>query len=335
MKDGDARLATLSRRGLLAGLAAGALAPSALAQSLALRLKPDRELMVPVEGGQIYVRVNGDLNSRRAPLVYMHGGPGGNHIGLLPLTALADERAIILYDQLDSGRSDAPEDPKNWRVPRFVDELDRIRDALGVKQWHVGGGSWGGTLALEYGARRRPELRGLIVQSPLVSTRSWIADADRLRTLLPPATRDTLAACDTPAPPEAAVCDAATRDYYAEHVRRSKGRNAELAAYAAGQPRRAGQVIYEKMWGKSEFSASGTLKDYDGEPLLAKLNGPRTLFVCGEYDEATPQTVAAFARRTPGATFREVKGAAHAILADRPGEFLAIVRDWCARHDRV
>lgn len=324
----------LDRRAVLGALALGALAPRAVAKTLPIRLEPDKELMVPVEGGRIYVRVNGDLTSRRPPLIYMHGGPGGNHIGLLSLTALADDRAVILYDQLDSGRSDAPEDPANWRVPRFVDELDRIREALGVERWHVGGGSWGGTLALEYGARRPRALQSLIIQSPLVSTRSWMADAARLRRRLPAETRDTLTACDAAPPPDATVCDAATKAYYDAYVRRSTVRSPLLADYAGRQPRRAGRVVYEQMWGKSEFSASGVLADYDGEPLLKKLNGPRTLFVCGEYDEATPATVSGFARRVPGSTFREVKGAAHAILADRPAAFLELISTWCSRLDR-
>jgi len=324
----------LHRRALLGGLAAGVLAPRARAETLPILTKPDQELMVPVEGGRIYVRVNGDLNGRRPPLIYMHGGPGGNHIGLLPLTALAEQRAVILYDQLDSGRSDAPEDPANWRVSRFVDELDHIRAALGVERWHVGGGSWGGTLAIEYGARRPRALQSLIVQSPLVSTRSWMADAARLRRQLPAATRDTLTACEASPPPEAALCDAATKAYYAAHVRRSTGRNPVLAEYAGREPRRAGRVIYERMWGKSEFAASGILKTYDGEALLKRLNGPRTLFVSGQYDEATPATVAGFARQVRGSTFKEIKGAAHAILADQPEPFLELVSGWCARFDR-
>jgi proline iminopeptidase/L-proline amide hydrolase len=162
-----------------------------------------------------------------------------------------------------------------------------------------------------------------------------MADAARLRRQLPPETRDTLTACDATPPPEAAVCDAATKAYYGAYVRRSAGRNPVLADYASRQPQQAGRVVYDKMWGKSEFSASGVLKDYDGEPLLRKLNGPRTLFVCGEYDEATPATVAGFARRVPGSTFREVKGSAHAILADRPTEFLELISTWCSRFDRA
>ncbi|WP_294049735.1 proline iminopeptidase-family hydrolase [Sphingomonas sp.] len=323
----------LGRRAFLGGMAAGTLAlPAWAGPRDEILFKPDRELMVPVEGGSVYVRVNGNLKGPRPPLIYAHGGPGGDHSGLLPLTALASERAVILWDQLDSGRSDAPLDPKNWRVERFVDEIDRIRDALGIARWHVGGGSWGGTLAIEYGARRRPGTASLIVQSPLVSTRSWIADADLLRSRMPAETRATLEKCDTAAPPPAQACEAATWDFYRRHVIRSQ-RADGIAAYRARAPRDAGDTLYQRMWGKAEFVSTGTLRNYDGEPLLAKLDGPRTLFVCGEYDEARPETVAKFAARVPGATFREVMGSAHSILSDRPEAYLALLRAWMARHD--
>ncbi|MBB4096831.1 proline iminopeptidase-family hydrolase [Sphingomonas kyeonggiensis] len=324
----------IGRRAFLGGLAAGAIALPAWARIAGrdIRFAPDKELMVPVEGGSVYVRVNGDLKGKLPPLIYAHGGPGGDHSGLLPLTALAQERAVILWDQLDSGRSDAPLDPKNWHVSRFVDEIDRIRNALGITRWHVGGGSWGGTLAIEYGARRRPDTASLIVQSPLVSTKSWLADANLLRSQMPAEARTTLEKCDTAAPPPEATCEAATWDFYRRHVIRSQ-RADGVAEYRARAPRDAGDTLYNRMWGKAEFVSTGTLKDYDGEPLLAKLDGPKALFVCGEYDEARPETVAKFAARVPGATFREVMGSAHSILSDQPDAYLALLRDWMARHD--
>ena len=52
----------------------------------------------------------------RPPVVFLHGGPGGTHAAYLDALALADERAVILYDQLDSGRSDRPNNPANWTV---------------------------------------------------------------------------------------------------------------------------------------------------------------------------------------------------------------------------
>lgn len=320
------------RRDVLAGLAVGLVAAPALARPAPIRVQPDRELMVPVEGGRVYVRINGDLNGPRPPLIYAHGGPGSGHAGLLPLTRLADERAVILWDQLDSGRSDAPLDPRNWRVERFVDEFDRIREALGITRWHVGGGSWGGTMALEYGARRRPGTASLILQSPLVATKSWLADAAILRAQMPTRWRETLNACESATPPPALQCDRATDAYYAAHVLRS-GVPQAIADYRAAQPAHAGDVLYQRMWGKSEFVSTGTLRHYDGEPLLARLPGPRTLFVCGEWDEARPATVGAYARRVPGAGFRVVRGSAHVITLDRTQAYLALLRIWLARHD--
>jgi len=292
---------------------------------------PDLETMVPVEGGRVYVRVNGDLRSPRPPIVMLHGGPGGTHAHFLTALALADERAVILYDQLDSGRSDRPDDPKNWRVSRFVDEVDLVRKALGVERWHLLGHSWGGTLALEYGARRPAALRGLALASPLVSTRSWIADADTLRGSLPAGVRAEIAQCDVAPGP---VCDAGTTAFYRAFNGREPATSAAIA-YARAHPGGFNAKLYNAMWGASEFVATGSLRDYDGEPLLARLDGKRTLFLGGQYDEARPATLAGFAARVPGAEFATIPGAAHGIFADRPQETVALIRAWLARQDAL
>lgn len=292
---------------------------------------PDRELMVPVEGGRLYVRVNGNLAGPKPPVVFIHGGPGGSHAGFLDALPLAGERAVILYDQLDSGKSDHPMNPANWRVPRFVDEVDAVRRALGVGRWHACGHSWGGTVALEYGARRPAGLASLILASPLISTKSWIADADILRTQLPADVQAELKKCDTQ--PDDAGCDAATRTFYANFLSREPASPARIAYRATMGKAEGGRRLYETMWGRSEFVSTGTLKDYDGEPLLAKLDGPRTLFIDGQYDEARPATLGMFAARVPGAEFATIPGAGHGFFGDRPDEAVGILRPWLARHD--
>lgn len=290
--------------------------------------------MVPVPGGRVYVRVNGQLDGPRPPVVMLHGGPGGTHPSLLPGLALADDRAVILYDQLDSGRSDHPNNPANWRVMRFVEELEAVRRALGVRRWHVLGHSWGGTIALEYGARRPAELAGLVLASPLVSTRSWMADANILRHRLPAGVQAVLDTCDPPKPVTSA-CDRATTVFY----RNYNGRVPPPAAMQAYSRRFGGQgfnkTLYQTMWGPSEFTVTGTLADYDGEPLLVRLNGPRTLFIVGQYDEARPVTAAGFVERVPGAELAVIPGAAHGFLADRPQESIGILRPWLRAQDRI
>ncbi len=326
---------TFDRRSFIlatgAALAATAAAPL-WAKGPASYPAPDRELMVPAPGGRLYVRVNGSVDGRRPPIVMIHGGPGGTHAAFLDALALADERAVILYDQLDSGLSDRPNDPRNWTVRRFTDEVDAIRRALAIRRWHVLGHSWGGTVALEYGARRPRELAGLVLASPLISTRSWIADANALRGKLPQEVQATLRTCDPPKP-VTATCEKATDIFYANFNAREPRTDATLA-YVRAHPRlKLNRKLYETMWGSSEFVSTGSLRTYDGEPLLAKLDGPHTLFMAGQYDEARPVTVEAFAERVEGAEFAVVPGAAHGFFHDRPEEALGILRPWLRQQD--
>lgn len=288
--------------------------------------------MARTPGGRLYVRINGRLDGPRPPIVFIHGGPGGNHAAYLNALKLSDERAVILYDQLDCGLSDHPNNPANWTVERFTDEVDAVRRAVGVSRWHVLGHSWGGTIALEYGARKPRALAGLVIASPLISTRSWIADANSLRAQLPASVQATLRSCDPPATITAA-CDTASGIFYANfngREPRSPGYTEYVKAHPALQLNRR---LYETMWGNSEFVATGTLSNYDGEPLLAKLDGQRTLFIDGQYDEARPVTLARFAASVPGAEFAVIPGAAHGFFNDRSEESLGVLRPWLRRQD--
>ncbi len=334
----------MARRTLLAGglasLLPARLAASPLRQGATapgIRLAPDREAMVavPAQSGQarIYVRVNGALKGGKPPVLFIHGGPGGSHWGWLNATALADERAVILYDQLDCGRSDRPGDPANWTVPRFLAEIEAIRAHFGIDRWHVVGGSWGGTLALEYGAAQfpAPVLASLVLQSPLVSTAAWLKDAAMLKAGMPADVARLLDACDTPGAAPETACQAATDAFYAAHVRQVMLPPA-IAAYRDALPAPFAAPLYNHMWGRAEFTCTGTLKDYDGRPLLARLNGRRSLFVAGVADEARPATVGGFAEQA-GAPLAVIPGAAHSIMLDNPAAYLAVLRPWLNRLD--
>src|SRR3954463_12134491 len=133
-----------------------------------------------VEGARrrLWYRSNGDRHKDKAALVGIHGGPGVPHDYLLPLTALSGERRVILYDQLDVGKSDKPGDPNNWTVERFVAEIDALRKALRLERIHLFGNSWGATIAAEYAIRRPQGLNSLTLSGPLLSTARWIADND-------------------------------------------------------------------------------------------------------------------------------------------------------------
>lgn len=323
----------MDRRTTLAAAGAAMLAPaSALADTdAAAFVRPDREMMVPVPGGRAYVRINGDLNAKLPPIVMIHGGPGGSHGAFLPALPLAKDRAVILYDQLDCGLSDKPGDPANWVVPRFVAELEAIRTALGVDRWHVLGHSWGGTVALEYAARQPKELASLVLQGPLISTRAWMEDAATLRAMLPAKVQATLDACEGPYPPARPTCDAAVDAFYARFWR-LKPLPAWAQAYEQRHGLKLAANIYNAMWGPNEFRATGTLADYNGEPLLKRITAP-TLFLIGDSDEVTAETARRLTAETPGATLKIIADAAHRTQSDQPKAYLAALRDWLAGGD--
>ncbi len=65
-----------------------------------------------------------------------------------------------------------------------MSEVDAVRAALNLRQFHLLGQSWGGTIVNEYAARRPAGLKSLILSSPLISTRSWEASTtQRLKSL--------------------------------------------------------------------------------------------------------------------------------------------------------
>ncbi|MFC5826996.1 prolyl aminopeptidase [Nonomuraea insulae] len=126
------------------------------------------------DGNELYWEVSGNPDGK--PVVFLHGGPGG---GILPaMRRFFDPQAyrIVLFDQRNCGRSrphagDPGVSLAANTTGHLVDDIERLRERLGVGRWQVFGGSWGSTLALAY-ARRHPErvselvLRGIYLARP-------------------------------------------------------------------------------------------------------------------------------------------------------------------------
>ena len=297
---------------------------------------PDMELMVPVEGGRVYVRINGQIEPNGpAPAIFIHGGPGGSHAsaGFARLLGLAGERAIILYDQLDSGKSDRPNDPAHWRVERFVDELEAVRQAVGAERLHLVGQSWGSAIALEYAARYPDRVASTVLGGTFISSIHWITDANMLLRDMSEEDRQRVFACESPAPPAEIDCDAAFNKVYSRYYDRPDRGDAfrEYGARYGGKG--FNSLIYNEMWGPSEFASTGTLRNYDATLKLLKLDGSRTLFLIGQYDSARIDTVQEFVALTPGAELAVVPGGSHGFTMDRPIETEAILRGWLRRMD--
>ena len=87
-------------------------------------------------------------------VLLLHGGPGATHEYFEACDSYLPAAGIeyYYYDQLGSGRSDQPDEPSLWDLDRFVDEVEQVRQALGLdrENFVLLGHSWGGILAIEY-----------------------------------------------------------------------------------------------------------------------------------------------------------------------------------------
>ena len=129
-------------------------------------------------------------------LLLLHGGPGGNSEDLAPFLDLAAEGfRVVRYDQLGSWRSDKPDDLSLWQVPRFVAEVEKVRQALDLGQMHLLGQSWGAFLAIEYALHHGQHLQSLTLASGAASTRECVAGMNFWRRELP---RETQAITGAP-----------------------------------------------------------------------------------------------------------------------------------------
>ena len=143
---------------------------------------------------EIYWEESG--NPEGKPVVFLHGGPGG---GTEPKhRRFFDPRRyrIVLFDQRGCGKSTphaSLQDNTTWDL---VQDIERLREHLGVERWQVFGGSWGSTLALAY-AQTHPQrvtelvLRGIFTFAP--DEMDWFYHTGT-RVLFPDAYEDFLAA---------------------------------------------------------------------------------------------------------------------------------------------
>lgn len=284
------------------------------------------EGFIAVTGGRIWYRMHG-RGQPGLPLLVVHGGPGASHDYLEPLAALADARPVILYDQLGCGRADPCSEPGLWTVERYAAELEQIRQGLGLRQWHVLGQSWGTVLAVEHALSIGvPPPASLVLSGPMLQAARWECDQRRHIAALPSELQQVIRQAEAAGDYDAPAYQNAMLAYYRRYVCRLKEWPDCLERTFA----KVNANLYRHMWGPSEFTVTGTLKQYDACGRLSAIACP-VMLTCGEHDEASPATTRYFASRIAGAECRVFAGASHEHHLEKPAEYLAVVRDFLAR----
>lgn len=121
---------------------------------------------------EIYWEESG--NPDGIPVVAIHGGPGGGSSPEMRRFFDPGKYRIILFDQRGCGRSVPHSDLRENTTWDLVEDMEAIRELLGIKQWMVFGGSWGSTLALAYSVTHTERVLGIVLRGIFLVSRAEI-----------------------------------------------------------------------------------------------------------------------------------------------------------------
>ena len=163
----------------------------------------------------------------------------------------------------------------------------------------------------------------------MFSAHDWQDDANRLIRELPAATRKVIQYYHEIEATDSRVYQEAMNLYYAHHVCRNKVRAKRHKEFKNPN----GNQVYQHMWGASEFSSTGTLKNYDRTVILPRVDVP-SLFVCGQHDEARLSTARRYVRAMSDASLVVILEASHFILAEKPAQLVKLIRQFLNQAER-
>ncbi|RAK62682.1 alpha/beta fold hydrolase [Hymenobacter edaphi] len=146
--------------------AAPLLAQPAKPARAAAQLTSGTPTITTTDGVRLFVQVAG----QGLPCVFVHGGPGAGSYGFEALggRALEPRLQMIYLDQRGSGRS-ASAPSKDYSLDRLVQDLEDVRQQLGLDKWVVMAHSFGGTIATAYAARHPERVQALILVNGILN----------------------------------------------------------------------------------------------------------------------------------------------------------------------
>lgn len=222
-------------------------------------------------------------------VLLLHGGPAATHEYMEAFESFFPQANIEFYhyDQLGSKRSDQPENDSLWTIERFVEEVEQVRQALGLNKdnFYILGNSWGGILGMEYALKYQQHLKGLVICNMTADFGKYEAYNSYLRSQLRPSLVDSLAYYEERKEFQHPVYqELVFEEYYRKHIcRLPDWPEAILRSFG-----NINQPVYEYMQGPSEFVPGGILKGWSVWGRLKEINVP-TLMVGAKYDTMNPE----------------------------------------------
>jgi len=267
-------------------------------------------------------------NNPKTKVLLLNGGPGATHEYFECMESFLPQEGVefIYYDQLGCGNSDNPRDTAMWSLPRYVEEVEQVRQALKLDKdnFYLLGHSWGGILAAEYAFKYQQHLKGLIISNMMMSCPAYGKYADEVlaKQLKPEVLREIRqieAKKDFSNPRYMGLLEP---NFYAQHLCRIVP-NPEPVTRSMGK---INQSLYVTMQGPSEFGISGKLVNWDRTKDLPQLKIP-VLSIGGKYDTMDPAHMEWIATQVPrGKSLICPQGSHMAMYDDQQTYMTGLVR---------
>lgn len=248
--------------------------------------------MIPVHGGKYKVWTKRIGNNPKIKVLLLHGGPAFTHEYLESFDSFFPQEGIeyYYYDQLGSYYSDQPTDTSLWNIPRFVEEVEEVRQALNLDStnFYLFGNSWGGLLAMEYALKYQKNLKGLIIANMMASAPDYGKYAnDVLAKQLDPKVLEEVRALEANNDySNPRYMELLMPNFYTQHLCRFPIEQWPDPVNRAFK--HANQSIYVLMQGPSEFGVGGKLVNWDIKEQLPSIHVP-TLTVGATHDTMDPE----------------------------------------------
>jgi proline iminopeptidase len=297
---------------------------------------PIQEGLVDTGGVVVYYKTVGQGD----PLVIVHGGPGASHDYLLPnLYALARTHKLVFIDERGSGRSPRLPDPALYTVENMAEDVEAVRQALGLGRISLLGHSYGGVVVEAYALKYQQNLSHLILGSTFASTQALNKALARMKEQMPAADRARLDALEK-------------AGLFGKGQPWERGRYPEEYANLAWGPGyypflygerpdanyvpSAGNTtlsweLYRQMWGShGEFVVDGNLVSVEYLDQLSAIRVP-TLILVGDHDQSDPAMSKEMQARIAGSQLVVLPNSGHMTFVDQPEAFQKAVNEFLAR----
>lgn len=258
-------------------------------------------------------------------LLCLHGGPGGTHEYW---ENFGDELAdlgvqVSMYDQLGSFYSDQPDysDPqiaaKYLTYDYFLEEVEEVRQKLGLDNFYLIGQSWGGLLVQMYAVKYGQHLKGAIISSMVDEIDEYVTNVNqcRLQTLGADKVRYM-----QKIEQENRLDDPTYQSYVdilnAEYVDRKQPEAIRHLVSTMATD------VYNVFQGDNEFVITGKLKDWHFRQHLHEIKVP-TLLTFGEHETMPLATAKIMQQEIPHARLETTPNGGHHHMIDNAPVYFA------------